>query len=256
MTEPALRTLSLPVGDEEYQLYHEDCFGIMPKLPAASVDLVLADLPYGTTACKWDSTLPLPDLWREYERLLKPGGLVVLTAAQPFTWRLCASNPEDFRYELIWEKPNGTNPMLVKKQPFRNHENILVFYKKQPTYNPQMITGEKPYGGFESTDKKLGEAYGENNVSRHRDNPEGTRYPKSVQRFAQERGGHPTQKPVALMEWLIRTYSNPGDLVLDNCMGSGTTGVACRRTGRKFIGIEKERKYFDMATQRIQEALL
>ena len=183
--------------------------------------------------------------------------MVVLTAAQPFTWRLCASNPELFRYELVWEKPNGTNPLLVKKQPFRVHENILVFYDKQPTYNPQMTYGSKPYDGFKDNAKTLGEVYsGENGnklISKHKKNTDGSRYPRSVQRFPQDRSGHPTKKPVSLFSWLIRTYTNSGDLVLDNTMGEGTTGVACVQENRHFIGIEKMEKYYRVAVQNIQE---
>ena len=246
-------------------LYNADCFSVFPEIPSGSVDLILADLPYGTTACKWDSVLPLDKLWAEYNRITKDNAAMVLTAAQPFTWKLCASNPEAFRYEIIWEKPNGTNPMLVKKQPFRVHENILVFYKKQPTYNPQMSTGAV-YSGFidepvaeqnilpfgeKPTQKTIGEVYGEGTISHHRQN-EGTRYPRSVQKFSQDRSGHPTKKPVELFRWLIRTYSNPGDLVLDNTMGEGTTAVAALLEERKCIGIELEKKYFDRAVQDVK----
>ena len=210
------------------QLWQNDCFKIFPLIKDHTVDMVLADLPYGTTACQWDSVLPLPKLWKEYVRILKPNGIVVLTAAQPFTWRLCASNPDLFKYELIWEKSNGTNPMLVKKQPFRVHENVLVFYKKQPTYNPQMTYGHSNYSGFDDKTKFIGEVYNGSGdtakklTSRHKNNTDGSRYPRSVQRFSQDRSGHPTKKPTDLMAWLIRTYTNPGDLVVDNTMGEGT----------------------------------
>jgi DNA modification methylase len=234
------------------QLYHGDCLEVMPDIPDGSVDLVMADLPYGTTACQWDSVIPLEQLWVEYKRILKASGCVVLTSAQPFTWKLCASNPTWFRYELIWEKPNGTNPLLVKKQPFRCHENILVFSEKTTTYNPQMTRGT-PYGGFTSDDKHIGEVYG-TQKSQHRDNPTGERYPRSIQQFQQEKGLHPTQKPVVLMEYLIKTYTNENELVLDNTMGSGTTGVACMNTNRKFIGIEQDDKYFHLASDRIRKS--
>jgi len=235
-------------------LWNSDCFRVFPQIKSGSVDMILADLPYGTTACPWDSVLPLNDLWREYKRILKKKGVVVLTAAQPFTWKLCASNPEWFKYELIWEKPNGTNPMLVKKQPFRVHENILVFAPGSTTYNPQMTYGHSTYSGFDDPSKGIGEAYngsGKGLTSRHRVNTDGSRYPRSVQRFSQDRGGHPTKKPVALMAWLIRTYSNPGDLVLDNTMGEGTTGVACVQEKRSFIGIELNEGYFGKAVSAI-----
>jgi site-specific DNA-methyltransferase (adenine-specific) len=224
----------------------------MSTLPNGCADLILADLPYGTTAAHWDSPLDLKDLWAEYSRLVKPNGAVVLTAAQPFTWQLCASNPEDFRYELIWEKPNGTNPMLVHKQPFRAHENILVFYARQPTYNPQKTYGHSTYSEFESDSKHLGEVYGNDLKSKHRKNTDGSRFPRSVQRFKQERGSHPTKKPVEMFRWLIRTYTNPGDLVLDNVIGAGTTAVAAALENRRCLGIELERKYLNMAVNSLE----
>ena len=238
------------------QLWQHDCFEVFPLIENGSVDMVMADLPYGSSACAWDSVLPLDLLWKEYTRITKPNGAIVLTAIQPFTWKLCASNPKWFRYELIWEKPNGTNPLLVKKQPFRVHENILVFYQKQPTYNPQMTYGHGNYSGFSDSTKFIGEVYNgiENKklISRHKNNTDGSRYPRSVQRFAQDRSGHPTKKPTELMAWLIRTYTNPGDLVLDNTMGEGTTGVACVREKRRFIGIELDPKYFATAVSNIK----
>jgi len=174
---------------------------------------------------------------------------MVLTAAQPFTTILAASNLESFRYEWIWEKPQGTNPMNAKVMPLKSHENILVFYRKKPVYNPQMWYST-PYSGFSSDTSKIGEVYG-SAKSKHRDNPEGSRYPKTVLKFKQEKGLHPTQKPVEMMEYLIKTYSNGGDTVLDNTMGSGTTGVACMNTNRNFIGIEQDEKYYEIAEQRI-----
>lgn len=243
---------------DDINLWFDDCFNVMPEIKDHSIDLILADLPYGTTACKWDSVLPLDKLWEEYKRIIKPNGAIVLTSAQPFTWKLCSSNPTWFKYEIIWEKPNGTNPMLVKKQPFRSHENILVFYKKQPTYNPQMTYGHSNYSGFTDINKTLGEVYsGSKNklISRHRNNKDGSRYPRSVQKFSQDRSGHPTKKPVELMSWLIKSYSNPGDLVLDNTMGEGTTGVACVKEDRKFIGIEMNKNYFDVAVKSIEKLM-
>jgi site-specific DNA-methyltransferase (adenine-specific) len=176
---------------------------------------------------------------------------MVFTASQPFTTTLISSNLKDFRYQWIWEKPNGTNPFQAKIAPMKCHEDILVFYRKKPTYNPQMSAGT-PYGGFSSETAKIGEVYG-SAKSKHRDNPEGTRYPRSVLKFAQERLGlHPTGKPVPLMEYLVLTYTNPGETVLDNCMGSGTTGVAAYNTGRNFIGIEQDLTYFETAKNRIE----
>ena len=230
-----------------------DCLEILPTLADNSVDMVLVDLPYGTTACKWDSIIPLDKLWEQYNRICKKDGAMVFTAAQPFTTILAASNLENFRYEWIWEKPQGTNPMNAKVMPLKSHENILIFYRKKPVYNPQMWHST-PYSGFSSDTSKIGEVYG-SAKSKHRDNPEGSRYPKTVLKFKQEKGLHPTQKPVEMMEYLIKTYSNEGDVVLDNTMGSGTTGVACMNTGRNFIGIEKEENYYKIAEQRISSTV-
>jgi site-specific DNA-methyltransferase (adenine-specific) len=235
-------------------LHLGDCLDILPTLADNSVDMVLVDLPYGTTACKWDSIIPLDKLWEQYNRICKEDGAMVFTAAQPFTTILAASNFDNFRYEWIWEKPQGTNPMNVKVMPLKSHENITVFYKKKPTYNPQMWHST-PYNGFSSDTSKIGEVYG-SAKSKHRDNPEGSRYPKTVLKFKQEKGLHPTQKPVALMEYLIKTYSNEGETVLDNCMGSGTTGVACVNTNRDFIGIEMDETYFNISKNRINNPLL
>jgi len=227
-----------------------DCLDILPTLADNSVDMVLVDLPYGTTACKWDSIIPLDKLWEQYNRICKEDGAMVFTAAQPFTTILAASNLENFRYEWIWEKPQGTNPMNAKVMPLKSHENILVFYRKKPVYNPQMWYST-PYSGFSSNTSKIGEVYG-SAKSKHRDNPDGSRYPKTVLQFKQEKGLHPTQKPVALMEYLIKTYSNEGDTILDNTMGSGTTGVAAIKCNRKFIGIESDPGYYQIAKDRIE----
>ena len=231
-------------------LYEGDCLNILPKLADNSVDMLLVDLPYGTTACKWDSVIPLDQLWKQYNRICKKNAAMVFTAAQPFTTILASSNIENFKYEWIWEKPQGTNPMNAKVMPLKSHENILVFYRKKPNYNPQMWYST-PYSGFSSNVSKIGEVYG-SQQSKHRDNPEGSRYPKTILKYKQEKGLHPTQKPVGLMEYLIKTYTNEDEIVLDNTMGSGTTGVACMNTNRKFIGIESDKKYFDIAKQRIK----
>jgi site-specific DNA-methyltransferase (adenine-specific) len=235
-------------------LHLGDCLDILPTLADNSVDMVLVDLPYGTTACKWDSTIPLDKLWEQYNRICKEDGAMVFTASQPFTTILAVSNIENFRYEWIWEKSQGTNPMNAKVMPLKSHENILVFYRKKPVYNPQMWYST-PYSGFSSNTSKIGEVYGEAK-SKHRDNPEGSRYPKTVLKFKQEKGLHPTQKPVGLMEYLIKTYTNEGDIVLDNTMGSGTSGVACVNTDRDFIGIEMDETYFNIAKNRINNPLL
>ena len=177
---------------------------------------------------------------------------MVFTASQPFTTTLAHSNIKHFRYEWIWEKPQGTNPFNVKVMPLKSHENILVFYRKTPTYNPQMTQGT-PYGGFKSDTATVGEVYGKA-PSKHRDNPEGTRYPKTVLRHKQEKGLHPTQKPISLMSYLIRTYTDLGETVLDATMGSGTTGVAALINDRSFVGVEQDPTYFQMAKERLHES--
>lgn len=230
-------------------IVNADCLDVMKYIKSNSIDMVLCDLPYGSTACKWDIILPFEELWKEYYRICKENSAMVFTASQPFTTLLIQSNIKDFRYEWIWEKPQGTNPMNAKYMPLKSHENILIFYQKRPTYNPQMWKST-PYSGFKSKDKKIGEIYG-SLKSQHRDNPEGLRYPKTVLRFSQEKGLHPTQKPLEMMRYLIRTYSNEGETILDNTMGSGTTGLACIIENRKFIGIEKDEKYFEIAKERI-----
>ena len=231
------------------KLLHGDCLEILPTLPDKSVDMILTDLPYGTTACAWDSVIPLDRLWEEYHRIAKDNAAMVFTAAQPFTTILASSNIDNFRYEWIWEKHQGTNPMNANIMPLKSHENILVFYRKIPTYNPQWVPGT-PYRGFSSNTATVGEVYGKAQ-SKHRNNVMGTRYPKSIMRFKQEKGLHPTQKPVALMEYLIKTYTNEGETVLDSTMGSGTTGLAALKTDREFIGIEMDSTYYEQAKDRL-----
>lgn len=224
-----------------------DCLERMKEIPSGFVDMVMADLPYGTTQNKWDSVIPLVPLWAEYWRVCK--GAVVLTAAQPFTSVLVMGNLESFKYQWVWQKEAGTGLLNAKKQPLRDHEDVLVFYQKQPIYNPQFTAG-KPY-----TCKKGGETSNYNPSGDVVTVNEGTRCPKTVQFFQRDKNKiHPTQKPVALMEYLIRTYTNEGMTVLDNTMGSGTTGVACVNTNRDFIGIERDAGYFAIAQKRIAEA--
>lgn len=230
-------------------LMQGDCLELLPLVPDGSIDMVLCDLPYGTTQNKWDSVLPLDRLWAEYWRVVKSNGAVVLTAQTPFDKVLGVSCLRHLKYEWIWQKEMGTGHLNAKKQPMKFHENVLVFYRAQCTYNPQFEVGT-PYSqksGRGSTN------YGEQ--ERIVTESDGRRYPKSVQVIARDRGGvHPTQKPVALMEYLIRTYTNPGDTVLDNTMGSGTTGVAAANTGRRFIGMEMDAGYFEIAAERIANA--
>lgn len=242
-------------------IHHWDCLEVMKDIPDGSVDMILADLPYGTTACKWDTIIPFEPLWEHYKRIIKDNGAIVLTASQPFTSALVMSNPKMFRYEIIWEKERPTNIFFVKKQIAKVHENILIFYKKQPTYNPQM---EKRKGVHDSkTDYDLLRC--NNNGSKthlkqkykySKDYNPSLVYPRSIIKFNRDFGLHPTQKPVALFEYLIKTYTNKGDLVLDNVAGSGTTGVACINTRRNYILIEQEKEYVDIANKRIQDRLL
>lgn len=231
-------------------LYRGDCFEVMPSLDP--VELVLCDLPYGTTNCSWDSTLPLGCLWPEYNRLCR--GAVVLFAQTPFDKVLGASNLDHLRYEWIWEKNHPTGHLNAGKMPMKAHENVLVFYQSLPVYNPQMTSGHRRKTATKRADSTP--VYGEQNFTAlSYDSTD--RYPRSVLQFPSDKqhsAFHPTQKPVALCEYLIATYTNPGDTVLDNCMGSGTTGVACARLGRKFIGIEVEAEHFDTACKRIEDA--
>jgi len=235
--------MDLPVN----QIIHGDCLKIMPLLPDKSIDMILCDLPYGTTACKWDNIIPFKPLWEQYERIIKDNGAIVLTASQPFTTVLINSNIKRFRYSWVWEKEQGVNFLMAKRQPLKVHEDICVFSKKQTVYYPQMTEG-KPYISGKGDS---GEVTGR--VKKVQTKNNGTRYPKSVIRFKRETGLHPTQKPVALFEYLIKTYTQPGEIVLDNCIGSGTTAIAALNTGRFFIGIEKEEKYVEMARKRIAE---
>lgn len=231
-----------------------NCFDWLPEIPDNSVDLVLTDLPYGITACKWDTPIDLAEMWKQLNRVCKERAAMVFTAAQPFTAALIMSNPRNFKYEWIWEKPQGTNPLNAKIMPLKNHENVCVFYRKAPTYNAQMTQGT-PYSGFSSDSATIGEVYG-SRKSKHRDNPEGTRYPKTVQPFAQQRTGlHPTQKPVAMMQYFIRTYSNSGELVLDITAGSSTTAVAAILENRHFIMIEEDQNYYEVSCNRIDQEL-
>ena len=229
-------------------LIQDDCLEAMKSIPDKSIDAVICDLPYGTTSNKWDSIISLDLLWNQYKRICK--GAIVLTAQTPFDKVLGASNLKMLKYEWIWVKENGTGFLNAKKAPLKNHENVLVFYEKQPTYNPQMRIGFKPYtqkAGKASSNYRpqIGHIITENN---------GDRYPLSVIEFKRDKDKvHPTQKPVSLMEYLVNTYTNQGDTVLDNCMGSGTTGVACKNLGRKFIGIEKDPIYFEIAKNRIEK---
>lgn len=239
-----------------YELHHGDCLELMQAIPDGSVDMVLCDLPYGTTACKWDSVIPFEPLWEQYRRIAKPNAAIVLTASQPFTSALVMSQPRMFKHEWVWKKNAGSNFASVKFQPMKEHESVLVFCKSSPRYFPIKQPRTRPitvgYTNKSNTGKR--QAYGGMQNSGFTVTDGEFRVPSSVQLFNRERGLHPTQKPVALMEYLIRTYTNEGETVLDNCMGSGTTGVACANTGRKFIGIEMDAGYFDISRKRIEQA--
>ena len=240
----------------EVQLFQGDCMELLEGVPDKHVDLILCDLPYGTTKNKWDTPIPLEKLWEQYERVIKDAGAIVLTAQTPFDKVLGASNLNLLRYEWIWEKTSATGHLNAKKMPMKAHENILVFYKKLPTYNPQKTLGHtrKVSTAAHKRNSKKTSNWGDHGLSSY-DSTE--RYPRSVLTFPtdkQKSALHPTQKPVALMEYLIKTYTNAGDLVLDNCMGSGSTGVAAKQLGRQFIGFELDSNYFEIAKQRIEDA--
>lgn len=230
------------------RLLHGDCIEHMKTLPAGSIDMVLVDLPYGMTKNKWDVVIPFDSMWTEFNRVIKPNGAVVLFANNPFGATLIASNIKNFRYSLVWEKNKFSDFLNAKRKPMKIHEDIHVFYKKQPVYNPQMVAGT-PYERWntqEAVDKQTNYgAHGQN----HNKNA-GTRLPTTVLKFPRvERPEHPTQKPVPLLEWLIKTYTNEGAIVLDCCMGSGSTGVACKNVGRSFIGIELDDKYYGISVR-------
>ena len=244
------------------KIHQGDCLEIMKDIPDGSIDMILCDLPYGTTACSWDTIIPFEPLWEQYKRVIKDNGAIVLTASQPFTSTLIMSNINWFKYELIWDKNYGGAPGTAKYRPMPSHESMLVFGKGRLTYNPQMREG-KPYvdkRAFKPTEKP------NHNGNEHKFGLKqnvgavntGTRYPLSViqvQRY-NVKGQHPTQKPVALFEYLIKTYTNEGETVLDNCIGSGTTAIAALNTNRTFIGIEKEKEYVDIANERIKSSQL
>lgn len=232
------------------QLFQGDCLEVMKQIPDNSIDMVLCDLPYGITNCEWDSIVDFGALWERYGRICKPNAAIVLFCAQPFTTDLINSNRRDFRYCWYWKKNNKTGAPFAKVQPMRCIEDIVVFYKKKPTYNPQGLKRlekpryKAPRGGSVYTMHKATSAQ------------EFTGYPHHLLEFKNDAGSnrnrlHPTQKPVALLEYLVKTYTNEGETVLDNCMGSGSTGVACKNTGRRFIGIEQDAAFYAVAAGRV-----
>ena len=240
-------------------LMQGDCLERMREIPDGSVDMVLTDPPYGTTACKWDSIIPLEPMWEQLKRVIKPNGAIVMTAAQPFTTTLIASNIKNFAHSWVWNKRFAANFVQAKRQPLKDHEDVLVFSMngKQPFYNPQMIKRDEPIkkGGNKQSKAipiartEASEKFGASGKTYDLKHP--TTVTSLNFSVRDGRGLHPTQKPIALLEYLIKTYTNEGDTVLDFTMGSGSTGVACLNLNRKFIGIEKDENYFNIATQRI-----
>ena len=231
-----------------------DCLELMKEIPNKSIDLILCDLPYGTTSCKWDTIIPFDKLWKQYNRIIKDNSAILLFSQMPFGANLIMSNIKMFRYEWIWEKPNTSAGFLnAKKMPLRKHENILVFYKHLPTYNPQGLVPVEN-GKERIVNIKKPNVYGKQ--AQVVPPQKYTNYPGDIIRYNMDKYCskriHPTQKPVDLLEYLIKTYTNEGDLVLDNCMGSGSTGVACINTNRNFIGYELDENYFNVAKERIE----
>ena len=243
-----------------YQLYNGDCLEVMKGIPDKSVDMILCDLPYGTTACKWDVIIPFEPLWEQYDRVIKDNGAVVLFGSEPFSSQLRLSNLKNYKYDLYWVKQKPVNFLQLKKRFGKTTETISIFYKKQPTYNPQKIR----IGDTVHTRKTHSPGTVSGSITAAMGNfvpfqeykDDGTRYPTDILRYNRVNEGdtvHPTQKPVELLEMLVQTFTDEGETVLDNCMGSGSTGVACMNTGRKFIGIEKDENYFQIAKKRIEE---
>ena len=235
--------------------YKGDCLELMPKhIEDQSIDLILADLPYGTTNCRWDSIIDLPKLWKEYKRIIKPNGAILLFAQTPFDKVLGASNLQMLKYEWIWEKTQATGHLNAKKMPMKAHENILVFYNKLPTYNPQKSQGHKPVNSFKKRIDSDGDIYGKTKTSSGGGNTD--RYPRSVVLCASDKQTsslHPTQKPLPLIEFFIKTYTNEGDLILDNTCGSGTTGLGAKNLNRNYIMMEKDELIYEVAKKRVEE---
>ena len=238
---------------DNIKLYKGDCLEVMKNIPNKSIDMILCDLPYGTTKCKWDNIIPFEPLWGQYNRIIKDNGAIVLFGSEPFSSTLRMSNIKNYKYDWKWDKVRGVGHLNAKKRPMMCIEDIMVFYKKQCKYNPQMRDRDKPRI---SKNNATQEVYGKTNKNFVGDTLD-KKYPLNLITFSKSTQKdmllHPTQKPVALLEYLIKTYTNEGEIVLDNCMGSGSTGVACINTNRKFIGIELDEKYFDIACNRINE---
>lgn len=238
---------------KDIELWNGDCLELMKKIPDKSIDMILCDLPYGTTACKWDSVIPFEPLWEQYNRIIKDNGAIVLFGSEPFSTELRHSNLKMYGYDWVWKKQKPTNFYQVKWQPLKEHENILVFYKHKPIYNPQGTKSVCVKSGRKNKSSNLYNNYDGGNYVQTVGN-----YPRSILEYPTEGDKyrlHPTQKPVALLEYLLKTYTNEGEVVLDNCMGSGSTGVAAVNTNRKFIGIELDESYYNIAKKRIEELI-
>jgi site-specific DNA-methyltransferase (adenine-specific) len=236
-------------------LIHGDCLEEMKQLPDKSIDMILCDLPYGTTSCHWDQIIPMDKLWSEYSRIIKSNGCIALFGGEPFSSFLRMSNIKQYKYDLYWQKERPTNIFNLKKSFGKTVENIVIFYKKQPVYNPQKYIETRSVSN-RVRNGRLPKTLATNQIQPTEYIDDGTRYPKDVLCFARDhiakgKNLHPTQKPVKLLEYLINSYTNKGHTVLDNCMGSGSTAIACLNTGRQFIGIEKDEQYFKIAKKRI-----
>ena len=242
------------------KIYNEDCLEGMKRIQEKSIDMILCDLPYGTTACKWDSIIPMELLWENYNRIIKDRGVIILTATQPFASQLINANIKNFKYDLIWDKMIGGAFVLAKKRPLPKHEHILIFYKNAPIYNPQMTEAipknMRPTNKGSSQGNAVPVAGGL--AKSEKDYNPNKRYPTSILNYSSKMAEcnslhriHPTQKPIAMFEWLIKTYTNEGETVLDNCIGSGTTAIACIKTKRNFIGFELDENYCKIANERI-----
>ena len=244
-----------------FNLMLGDCLERMKEIEDKSIDMILCDLPYGTTQCKWDNVIPFEPLWEQYKRIIKDNGAVVLFGSEPFSSKLRLSNLKWYKYDWIWNKKRGSGFLNAKRQPLRNHEIISVFYKKQCTYNPQFTKRVHERDFRNTVIKPESDIYGKINSYKSTITKDSPAYPKSIIEIRclinneKEKVAHPTQKPVALLEYLIKTYTNEGETVLDNTMGSGSTGVACVNTNRKFIGIEMDENYFNIACDRIDGAI-
>lgn len=247
---------------KQCELYNKDCLEAMKEIPDNHIDMVFCDLPYGTTRNFWDNIIPFDALWENYDRIVKDTGVVVLTSQQPFTSKLIMSNLSNFRYEWIWEKNKSTGHLNANKMVMKSHENVCIFYKKSPTYNPQRTTGHKPFNAVKSKKniERPNELRNYGHIEQTLEYKGGAtdRHPRSIQKFPvinndNPNKWHPTQKPEKLIEYFIKTYSNENDIVLDNCMGSGSTGIACLETNRKFVGIESNDKYFNLAKKWIED---